>query len=194
MGGEDVVHTHNRMFLCHKKNELMPLASLVAQKKIRPQHGRTGFDPWVGKIPWRRARLPTPVFWPGEFHRTYSSWGCKESDTTEWLFYFTLMPLAATWMDPEMIILSEVSETEKGQYHMISLLWGFPGGTSGKEHTCQCTKHERCGFDPWVGKIPWRRPWQPTPVVLPGKFHGQRSLVGYSPWGRKESDRTGLST
>ena len=46
------------------------------------------------------------------------------------------------------------------------------------------------GFDPWVGKIPWRRKWQPTPVLLPGKFHGQRSLVGYSPWGRKESDTT----
>ena len=45
-------------------------------------------------------------------------------------------------------------------------------------------------FDPCVGKIPWRRAWQPTPVFLPGKSHGQRSLVGYSPWGRKESDTT----
>ena len=43
-------------------------------------------------------------------------------------------------------------------------------------------------FDPWVGKSPWRREWQPTPVFLPGEFHGQRSLVGYSPGGRKESD------
>ena len=43
----------------------------------------------------------------------------------------------------------------------------------------------RCGFDPWVGKIPWRRKWQPILVFLPGKFHGQRSLVGYSSWGRK---------
>ena len=46
------------------------------------------------------------------------------------------------------------------------------------------------GFDPWVGKIPWRRKWLPTPVFLLGKSHGQRSLVGYSPWGRKESDMT----
>ena len=44
--------------------------------------------------------------------------------------------------------------------------------------------------DPWVGKIPWRRKWQPTPVFLPGEFHGQRTLAGYSPWGRKESDMT----
>jgi len=45
-------------------------------------------------------------------------------------------------------------------------------------------------FDPWVGKIPWRRKWQPTPVFLPWKSHRQRSLVGYSPWGGKESDKT----
>ena len=44
----------------------------------------------------------------------------------------------------------------------------------------------RLGFDAWVGKIPWRRKWKPTPVFLPGKSHGQRSLVGYSPWGPKK--------
>jgi len=48
----------------------------------------------------------------------------------------------------------------------------------------------RPGFDPWVGKILWRREWQPTPVFLPGEFHGQRSLVDYSPWDCKESDMT----
>ena len=48
----------------------------------------------------------------------------------------------------------------------------------------------RCGFDPWVWKIPWRRAWKPTPVFLLGESHGQRSLAGYSPWGRKESDTT----
>jgi len=45
-------------------------------------------------------------------------------------------------------------------------------------------------FNPWVGKIPWRREWLPTPAFLPGKFHIQKSLVGYSPWGHKESDMT----
>ena len=49
---------------------------------------------------------------------------------------------------------------------------------------------QRPGFNPWVGKISWRRKWQPTPVFLPGKSHGWRSLVGYSPWGRKELDTT----
>ena len=58
---------------------------------------------------------------------------------------------------------------------------GFPGGASGKEPACQCRRHKRCRFDPWVGKIPWRRAWQPTPVFLPEESHGQRSLVGYNP-------------
>ena len=67
----------------------------------------------------------------------------------------------------------------------------FPGGvSSNKEATCQCRKYNRGKFDPWVGKISWRRAWQPTPVVLPGEPHGQRSLVGYSPWGCEESDVT----
>ena len=56
---------------------------------------------------------------------------------------------------------------------------------SGKESTCQCKRLRRHGFDLWVGKIPWRRKWQPTPVFLPGKFHGHRSLTGYSPYGRR---------
>ena len=45
--------------------------------------GDLGFDPWVGKIPWRRERLPTPVFWPGESYGLYSPWGRKELDMTE---------------------------------------------------------------------------------------------------------------
>ena len=49
---------------------------------------------------------------------------------------------------------------------------------------------KRCGFDPWVGKIPWRREWLPTSVFLPGEFHGQRSLVDYGPWSHKEWDMT----
>ena len=56
---------------------------------------------------------------------------------------------------------------------------GFPGGKSGKELACWCRRHKRCQFDPWVGKIPWRRAWQPTPVFLPGETHGQRGLAGY---------------
>ena len=65
---------------------------------------------------------------------------------------------------------------------------GFPGGASGKEPTCQCRRHKRCRFLLLVGKIPWRRAYQPTPVFLPGESYGQRRLAGYSPQGLKESD------
>jgi len=58
--------------------------------------------------------------------------------------------------------------------------WGFPGVLAVK--IClQCRSHCECGLDPWVGKILWRRAWQPTPVFLPGESHGQRSLAGYKP-------------
>ena len=60
-------------------------ASLVAQLVKNQQYGRPGFYPWLGKISWRREWLPTPVFWPGEFHGLCSPWGHKESDMTEWL-------------------------------------------------------------------------------------------------------------
>ena len=57
-----------------------------------------------------------------------------------------------------------------------------------KEEIClQC---RRPGFSPQVGKVPWSRDWLHTPVFLPGEFHGQRSMAGYSPWGRKELDMT----
>ena len=65
----------------------------------------------------------------------------------------------------------------------IRYMMDFPG----EESACQCRRHR---FNPWVGKIPWRRKWQLIPVFLPGKSHGQRSLVGYSPWGCKEADMT----
>ena len=74
-------------------------------------------------------------------------------------------------------------------YQQFILFLGFPGGASDKEPACQCWSHKRCRFDPWVGKIPWRRAWEPTPG-FPGELHGQRSLAGYHPLGHKKSDRT----
>ena len=61
---------------------------------------------------------------------------------------------------------------------------GFPGASDGREFAYNA----RPGFYPWVGKTPWRREWQPTPVFLLGEFHGQRSLESYSPWRCQESD------
>ena len=67
---------------------------------------------------------------------------------------------------------------------------GLPQWLCGKESVCNARDTEDLDFDPWVRKIPWRRKWQPTPVFLPGKFHGQRSLAGYGPWSCKQWDRT----
>ena len=69
--------------------------------------------------------------------------------------------------------------------YKLSGLKGFRGDSDGKECTYQ---GRRLRFDPWVRKIPCRRDWQPTPIFLPGKSHGQRSLAGYSLWGLKESE------
>ena len=68
--------------------------------------------------------------------------------------------------------------------------WWLPRWHSGKESACQCRRCKRLGFNPWGGKIPWSRKWQPTPVFLPRKFQGQNILAGYRPWGHKESDPT----
>ena len=65
---------------------------------------------------------------------------------------------------------------------------------SGKQSACQFRRCKRCRVDPWVRKIRLSRKWQPTSVLLPRKFYGQRSLVGYSPWGCKELNMTEHST
>ena len=70
----------------------------------------------------------------------------------------------------------------------LTPLQGFLGVTSGKAPACQCRRCTRCGLDRWMGKIPWRRAWQPTPAFLPAGSHGQRSLAGYSSRRRRESD------
>ena len=97
---------------------------------------------------------------------------------------------------PLRLVTSSSSELSKKLNRREELIF-FP---SKFEHPCNIISswwlwrwrvHLQCrrpGFNPWVGKIPWRRKWQPTPVFLPGKSHGQRSLAGYSPWGRKKSD------
>ena len=78
---------------------------------------------------------------------------------------------------------------------------GFPGGSGSKESACNMREGLIPGSrrspgpeDPRVQKIPWRRVWQPTTVFLPGESHGQKSLVGYSPWGGKESDTTEVTS
>ena len=75
-------------------------------------------------------------------------------------------------------------------YPKVVPLVGCPRWLSGKRITCQCRRCRRCGFDPWGGKILWRRKYQPASVFLPGRSRGQRSLADYSPWDCKELDMT----
>ena len=87
-------------------------------------------------------------------------------------------------------ILFLIYFTYSSLYLLVPYPKGFPGGASDREPACQCRRHKRHRFNPWVRKIPWRRTWQLTSVFLPGESHGQSSLVGYSSWGCKELDMT----
>ena len=92
---------------------------------------------------------------------------------------FTLVFLHITWV------------SRGGYPQSISLnIWGFPGSSVVKNTPANAGDAGYGRFDPWVGKISWRRKWQPTPIFLPGKPHEQGSLAVYSPWGHKESDMT----
>ena len=114
-------------------------ASLVAQRiKCLPAMQETRFDPWVGKIPWRREWQPSPVLLPGESHGQrslagYSPWGHKELDMTERLHL---------------------------HFHSTGIKWwitkatGFPGSASGRKSTCQYSKCKRCGSIPGSGRSP----------------------------------------
>ena len=106
--------------------------------------------------------------------------------------------------NPGTELLSLMSPASAGGFFTINVAWearatweassmhkppqflGLPGGSDGRIHL-QCS---RPGFDPWVGKVPWRWKWLPTPVFWLQEFHGQGSLAGYCPWGCKESDMT----
>ena len=98
--------------------------------------------------------------WISSFHRTYSERKGQE-------------------------ISKQINQLDKFRKWSVT-----PSGSADKEYACQSRRYKRLGFESWVGKIPWRRKWQLPLVFLSGKFHGQRSLVSYSQWGRKESDTT----
>ena len=144
-GGGYGKETHTSFYWGSSEINVRYKLSVTQLVKNMSSMRETWFDPQVGKMPWRRERLPTPVLWPGGFHGVYSPH--KELNMTEWLSFIS-----------------------------------FPGGSDGKSACLQCG---RPGFNPWVGKILWRRKWQPTPVLLPGKFHEWRNLIGYNPWGHR---------
>ena len=97
-----------------------------------------------------------------------------------------LGPGTCTW-EPRLHACSRTNISSPGATKYKDAVRAFPGGSDGKSVCLQCGRPR---FHPWVRQVPWRRKWQPTPLFLPGKFHGQRSLMGYSPRGRKELDMT----
>ena len=103
---------------------------------------------------------PTPVFFAGEFHGQRSQVG----------YSLWSQRVGHDWATSTLTFTSQ------------TVYKGLPRWLSNKEPACQCWRHRRHVYDPWVRKIHCRRKWQPTPVFLPGKSHGQRSMVGYSPW------------
>ena len=81
-----------------------------------------------------------------------------------------------------------IHTSETNILYMLFYIWGISLAIYHLNPPAKVGDVKRCKFDPWVGKIPWRWKWQPMPIFLPGEFHGERSLAGYSPWGHKESD------
>ena len=117
-----------------------------------------------------------------------STWGRKELDMAKGRNNNNRYRLVLSSRDTE----KRQGKDKENTYEVI-ITGGLLRWCSGKESAYQCRRHKRCGFDPWVWKIPWSSKWQPAPIFLPEKFHGQRSLVGYSLWGRKELDITELT-
>ena len=123
---------------------------------------RLGFNPWVRKI-------------PGGGHGNPLQYSCLENPMNRGAWWATVHGVAESWTR-----LKQLSSSSKGASQVVLMVKNPPANAG----------YLRCAFNPWVRKIPWRRTWQPTRVFLPGESHEQRSLVGYSPWGRKESDTT----
>ena len=112
-----------------------------------------------------------------------SSWSCLlRTDTPRWTTYFSFLksrrPSQYTYAE-RLLENGEWCQTGSDvKWGVMSTYLGFPGGASGKKPICQCRKHKRRGFSPWVGKMPLEEGMQPTPVLLPGESYRQRSLVG----------------
>ena len=107
-----------------------------------------------------------------------SVWSLGWEDTLEkGKAYSSILSWRIPWAVPSL-------GSQRVRHDWVTFTLGFPSSSD------ICLQCKRPGFDPWVGKIPWRRKWQPTLVFLPGEFQGQRNLVGYSPRGREELDTT----
>ena len=159
-----------------------PISCLLAQSRTTPDLLSVTVDEiclFKSLIETRSCRIPRGLSVLGSFLSV--RWLCRSATVVTQL------------SSSEFFYCKVVTPCTGTPTHLLLHLWmdkGFPGGASGKEPACQCRRHRRCRFHLWIQKIPWRRAWQPTPVFLPGESHGQRSVAGYSPQGRRELDTT----
>ena len=122
------------------------------------RYRRRRFNPWVGKIPWGRKWQLAPVFLPMKSHGQRSLVAiCSPGGCRVW----------HDWSDLAVAGILFINVRKK---------LGLPRWPIDKESACQCRSHRRRRFNPWVGKIPCSRKWQPTPKFLPRKSHRQRNL------------------
>ena len=140
------------------------------------------FDPWVGKI-------------PGEGNGTPLQYSCLENPMNGGAWWAAVhgVTKSRTWLSDFTFTFHSHALEKEMATHSSALAWRIPG--MGEPGGLPSMGSHRVGHN-WsnlaaaVGKIPWSRKWQPTPVFLPGKSHGQRSPAGYSTWSHKESDMT----
>ena len=109
----------------------------------------------------------------------------KHQDGDLWLADFPSLSYCFTLLTQEYSVIVSLKLLQSNCVSESTL-----GETNLKQSACQCRRHRRLEFDPWVRNIPWRRKWKLTTVFLSGEFHGQRRRAGYSPWGHKELDMT----
>ena len=161
--------------------DVAPLrTSLVAQMvKNLPAMQET----WGPSLCWGRS--------PGEGNGYPYQHSCLESsmDRGAWLATVHGVTNSQTWLRDFHFHFHFAPESSEQFKRIQKATWGFPGGSVSKKFICNkagdCLQCRRPGFDPCLGKTPWRSQWQLTPVFLPGKSYGQRNLVGYRSWGRK---------
>ena len=140
-------------------------------------------DDWYTSCGWEARNLPLHSL-PTIYNDCDFLWSFS---ITLWAVGF---PWRHAWLSPRVLCSGIVCWTCSKQCSPKKDSEGFPGGVGGKESTCQCRRIKRPEFDPWVGKIPWRKKMAPHSNILAYQSHGQRNLAGYSPWGCKNSHTT----
>ena len=147
---------------------------------------RSWFDSWVGKIRWRRGRLLTPVFlgFCGDLAGRESPCSVEDLGLIPGLGTppgegkgYSLQYPGLEYSINYLVhgVTNSWTWLSDFHFHVHILSPSFPCGAAVKNPTANAGDM-RCGLDPWVRKIPWRRAWQPTPLLLPGESYGQRSL------------------